>query len=238
MKLKLLSVLFIFGTLSAHAQGVTNDQTVQQQVQKATEFYYNTLGPQADIYFGREYTPYLFKMEGTPFFMVNELQDGWVSYKGHVYKGLRLQFDLNRNQIVILNKFNSTRTFLENKYLDSFYLGNSLFVKLEEDRKLNLYSSGFYEIMYRGAANLLVLRNKQMREVIKDNTLIRVFDSKDAYFIFKSGKYYAVENRSDVIRVLGDKVEKTMREQDVRFRRDNFEFALFTAVQVYDQLSK
>ncbi|MEO9210175.1 MAG: hypothetical protein ABI208_03705 [Ginsengibacter sp.] len=237
MKLKLLSVLCIIFGLTAQSQGVTDDGILNQQVKTASEFYYNTLGPQADIYYGRDYTPYLFKMEGTPFFMVNELQDGWVSYKGHVYNGIRLQFDVQRNQIVILNKFNSTRSYLENKYVDSFQVANHTFVKLQEDRKVNLYTSGFFEVLYRGPATLVTLRKKEIREVIKDNVLIRIFDPKDAYFIFKSGKYYAVENRNDVVRVLGDKVEKKMRDQDVRFRRDNFELALFIAVQVYDQLS-
>ena len=77
MKLKLLSVLCIIFGLTAQSQGVTDDGILNQQVKTASEFYYNTLGPQADIYYGRDYTPYLFKMEGTPFFMVNELQDGY-----------------------------------------------------------------------------------------------------------------------------------------------------------------
>lgn len=237
MRLKLVIIGLLVGIGAVKAQDdVTHVQ--KAPIQNAVNMYHQTLGSQAEVFYGADYTPYLFKMEGIPFFLSNTMFDGWAFYKGARYEGLRLQWDMHRDMVVVQNPFTSSRSVLHNEYLDSFQLGDDLFIHLKENRALNLYNSGFFQVLYRGAkVSVLALRRKQIREEIRDVTLYRIFDPYNSYYIFRNGKYYLVENKNDVTRVLGDKVEKKMREQDVRFRKDNFEYALYLAAQIYDQSS-
>lgn len=237
MRSVLLGIGLLLTHVVANAQEVTNGNT-ENSMQQVVNQFNQTLGTQADIYYGPDYTPYLFKMDGTPFYSSNVLFDGWVVYKGVRYEGLRMQLDLHRNMLVVQNPYTSSRNVLSNYYVDSFQLGSQTFVHFNENRALNLYKSGYFEVLYHGSKVMVyALRKKETREQIRDNILYRVFDQSTSYYIFKSGKFYLVDSRGDIVRVLGDKVDKKMKEQDVRVRKDNFEIALEIAAQIYDQLS-
>jgi len=198
------------------------------------------MGPQAAIYNGAEYVPFLFKREGTPFYESDIPVNGLVSYQHYLYNPIALQYDVSRGQVIILNYNQKTRLFLENSVIDSFYFAHHTFIRLEENASQNLTNTGFYEVLLNGNIKVLANRKKNFKETIKENQLVRIFNILDQFYIKKNGKYFEVKNQKDVFRVLGDKkneVKRQMRQQKIKFRQKYFEGGLLVAAKIYDQLT-
>ena len=114
-----------------------------------------------------------------------------------------------------------------------------IFIHLKEDHHQNLYTEGFYDLLDNGHVQLWARRTKTISENLDYNTVIRIFSSKDHFYIHKNGLYYLVTNKKDVFRLLNDNrhdLRKAMRQQHLKFRRKNFESALVKAIAIYNQL--
>jgi len=236
MKLLVSLFLFLFSFAQfSYCQQNSNDT----QLSRTLELYEHYMGPQAALYNGAEYVPFLFLKDGTPFYDSDTLKKGWISYHSFLYKNIPIQYDVVRDQVIILNFDAKSRLFLENSVIDSFHYGDHTFISLLPNISGTLNNVGFYEVLYSGEIAALALRKKNYRETIRDNQVVRIFFNTDRLFIKKNGKYFEVENQKDVLRVLGDKrndLRKHMREQKVKFGRKNFEEALLQTVKIYDQL--
>jgi hypothetical protein len=130
---------------------------------------------------------------------------------------------------------------MHNEFVDSFFLRGHNFIKLKEDHKQNLYSSGFFDLLYNGKnIQFLELRSKVRNPRIIGNVLITSFLDKNRFYIHKNGLYYLVSGKKDVFRVFSDKVsdlKKRMRQNHVKLKRKNFEFAAPKVAAIYDQLT-
>jgi hypothetical protein len=234
----LLLFLFSFAKFSYCQQNTGNIN--DNQVRNTLRLYENYMGPQAALYNGAEYVPFLFLKDGTPFYDSDTLKKGWISYEHFLYKNIPIQYDVSRDQVIILNFDAKSRLFLENSVIDSFHYGGHTFISLQRNVSETLNTGGFYEVLYSGDVSALALRKKNYRETIRDNQVVRVFFDTDKFFIKRNGKYFEVANQKDVLRVLGDKrndLKRHMREQKVKFGRKNFEEAFLQTVKIYDQLT-
>jgi hypothetical protein len=213
-----------------------NDTSSNAEINKSLELYDQYMGPQANIYNGGEYVPLLFKKEGTPFFDSDTLRRGWVSYENYIYRPIPIQYDVSKDQLIILNFDEKSKIFLQNNRVDSFHFGNHTFIRLKENPKQNLSNSGFYEISFDGNIQVLASRKKNIKETIQANEVVRIFNTTDRFYIKKNEKYYEVKNENDVFRVIGNRrneIKRALRQQKIKFR-NNFEEALITAAKIYD----
>ncbi|MDP4283776.1 MAG: hypothetical protein Q8891_05095 [Bacteroidota bacterium] len=210
------------------------------QVKQSIKSYDQYSGAEANIYNGKEYIPYIFNKEGSPFFEKDSLVNGWVSYGGHLYQPIRMQYDVARNQVVILNYDQNSKIYLRNEIIDSFHFLDHLFIPLKENLKENLDYTGFYDLLFNGNIRVLAIRQKSYKENIRDNELIRVFYGNDQFYIYKGDKYYKVKNKKEVFKIFSNKkkeIAKRLREQNVKFKKDDFEKALLIAATIYNQQS-
>lgn len=238
MKTLFACVLTMSFLNASMAQPFADSVTLNNQLKQAISYYDNAIGGQADIYNGEEYTPYLFKTTGIPFFNSETLKVGWVSYKGRVYNPLQIQYDVHRDQLVIMSANGYSKIVLDNKFVDSFYFSGQTFTKIKATASNNLPSSEFYNRLYNGTHKVLVIRKKSMREIIEYNRVVRVFDVKDRFFVWSSGNYIAVKNKKEVLSLFRSerrKIVREIRKKDVSFRKEGFEKALLLSVQLYDQ---
>lgn len=235
----LLLLCFLFLYFPSFSQGFNNDSfPINDQVKQAVQLYDQFSGAQANLYNGREYLPYIFKREGSPFFGSDTLTKGWICYEGRIYQPVSLQYDVARNQVVIANYDVRSKIFLRNEVIDSFHFLNHTFIRLKENYQQNLRNTGFYDQLYNGHIRVLAMRQKSIKEIIKENEIIRVFINQDRFYIQKAGTYYWVNKKNDVFRLLNDKkheIKSGMRQQKIKFGRQSFEEALITAVTIYDQ---
>jgi len=240
MKFFVVLLPCLFSLTASFSQGARPDSIINIQVKNAVDLYNTYTGGNAPIYNGKEYIYYHFIMEGDPFFITVELSNGWVGYAGRIYVPVRLGYDIQRNQVTIASADNFSRIVLNNELVDSFYFSGHTFIRLKEDYKQNLNTTGFYDLLYNGRMTLLARRIKLMEDVIKDNTVVHVFTEKDRFYIRKDGLYYLVSNKKEAFRLFADKqhqVKKMLRRAHIKINRKNFETGVQKAVEFYDQLT-
>lgn len=241
--MKILSFLLpiLFCLNFSYSQSVKRDSLSEIQLKNAISLYNHFSADNSPVYNGSEYIYYTFKMEGDPYFITGDLSKGWVSYSGRKYDSLSMMYDVARNQLIVAGPQQFSRIVLAEEYVDSFNLLGHTFIKLLEDHKENLYNTGYYDILYNGKTRLLARRIKLMDSPIKGNMIVRIFYSKDRFYIYKNGLYYLVNSKKDVYRLFKDKeyeIKKQLRKQHLKFRHKNFEQSLTIAVAYYDQLTK
>ena len=238
MKIILLTLLGLFTQTLTFSQGSKDPSLTDVQVKNTVELYNHFTGRNAPIFNGTDYLYYNFKMEGDPYFLTGQYTTGDLGYEGRIYNSVSLFYDIQRNQLVILNADSVSNIVLNNPLVDSFYLQGHTFISLNEDHKKNLYNTGFYDLLYNGHIQLLARRVKTMRDVIEDLSITRVFSSEDRYYIYKDGLYYLVSNQKDVFRLFPDKkheINRMLHREHLKLRKKTFEEALVKVTALYDQ---
>jgi len=234
--------LFLCGFLplaSSFSQNVKKDSISDLQIKNAIHLYDVYTDGNAPIFNGPEYIYYLFKMEGDPYFIKGAFSKGWIGYRGRVYNPVSMFYDIQRDQLVILNADSLSNIVMLNQFVDSFYLSGHTFISLKEDHKQNLFTTGFYDLLYNGHIQLLARRIKTMEDKIESSTIIRVFNTGDRFYIHKDGLYYRVTGKKDVFRLFADKkhdIKKMMRKNHIKLNRKTFESSLVKVTAFYDQL--
>lgn len=215
-------------------------QTTERSATEALNDLYNqTIDGTAFIYTGPEYMIQSFPKTGSPFFLLDSVENGSIRYAGQWYKNMPLQWDILQNYVLTkaLNGF--SKIILQNDLIDSFTIADHTIIKLKEDKSANLYNTDFYDALYRGAIEVYARRSKETFSTIKDERIIYHFKNKDKFYIKKNGIFYRVSNRREVIRILAahsSAINKEIRKEGLNWRK-NFEESLVTASQQYDQLT-
>jgi hypothetical protein len=242
MKISLL--FFLFSTLfycdNIFCQQLDKQSIADLQVSNAIELYDNYNSENAPLYTGEAYVFYTMRMEGSPYFKTGDFTTGWVSYKGRKYDSLKLLYDVTRNLLVTMYPNNIYFITIQNQFIDSFSLSGHKFISLEENHKENLYTSGFFDLLYNGNIRFLAKYSESLMTVIEGQVIVTKFMNRDRYYIHKEGLYYLVNNKKDVYRVFADKLhelKRMMRRNHVKLKRNNFETAMVKASAFYDQIT-
>ncbi|MEP6950354.1 MAG: hypothetical protein ABI863_13805 [Ginsengibacter sp.] len=235
-----LVLLFYFLCSQSFAQNFQNDTfLVKDGIKQSIELYDHFTAAQAAIYNGGEYVPYTFERTGSPFFDSDTLANGDIGYAGRIYHSIPMQYDVARNQVVILNYDRLSKIILQNDIVDSFHFLNYTFIHLNKDPKQNLNSTNLYQLLFNGHIQVLARRKKIFEDTFKEDEILRVFHSEDLFYIHKGDTYYAANNKKDVYSIFKDKqheIRTLMRQQKIRFGKKNFNEALLAAARIYDQL--
>jgi hypothetical protein len=242
--MKLFVLLFVFTTIicckQVFSQNSEKENIANLQIANAINLYNHYNADYAPVYNGKAYIYYSMKMEGSPYFKSGDFSKGWVSYKGRKYDSLNLIYDITRNMLVTLYPDNVSSIIIQNQFIDSFYLQGHTFVALTENHKQNLYNSGFYDLLYNGNLQFLMLRRESLLTKIEGFEVVTQFLNRSRFYIHKNGLYYLVSNKKDVYRLFNDKLhnlKRMMRRNHIRLKKKNFETALIKVTAFYDQLS-
>ena len=241
MRMKLICLLFCFlcVSYSSFSQSFEADTiSINDQVKQSVQLYDHFIGAEGNLYNGRDYISYDFKEEGIPFFLSDTLSRGWISYQGRLYMQIPLQYDIVRNQVVIINYNRRYKIVLQNDLIDSFHLLNHTFLRLKINPEQNLDNTTFYDLLYNGHIRILAIREKRINEIIKEGEIVQVFYKQERFYVYKMDNYYLVNSRKDIFRLFNEKkhqIKSMMRRQKIKFRRNNFEKALVVAATIYDQ---
>ena len=239
MKILLLLIPVFFFHSSSFSQSV-NDSISDVQINNAISLYNHFTGEEKPVYNGTQYLYYTFKMEGDPYFITGDFSNGWIEYKGRKYDSLSIMYDVQRNKVVIYGSNHLETIVLENDFIDSFGLLGHKFIKLYENHEQNLYSGGFYDLLYNGHIRFLAKRIKTREPKIQGDVLTYYFYPKDRYYIYKDSLYYQVSNKKDVFHLFKNNVhtiKKMMRKEHLKFRRKNFEETMIKVAPFCDQLT-
>jgi hypothetical protein len=239
MKFLLLFIPGLFYFITSFSQSINNDSLTDLQQENVINLYNRYTDGNAPIYNGSEYIDFTSKLEGDPFFAANDNPYGWISFEGIKYQPLLMQYDITRDEVVILFPDSISRVVLHNEFIDSFYLARHTFIRLKENQEQNLANTGFYDLLYNGKVRLFARRVKTMEDDIKSNVAGKVFFISNRYYLFRNGLYYLIDNKKDVFRFMGDKshqIKLLMRQDHLKFHRIDFESVLTKVIALYDQI--
>jgi hypothetical protein len=241
--MKLIVPLFFITLIcckQVYSQNTEKENVATLQIKNAIELYNHYNADYIPVYNGEAYIFYTMKMEGSPYFQKDEFSKGWVSYKGRKYDSLKLMYDISRNQLVTMYPDNISFITIQNQFMDSFYLLGHTFIFLKENHKVNLYDSGFYDLLYNGKVQFLGRYAESLLTTIQIDVLVTNFIKHNHFYVHKEGLYYLVSNKKEVYRVFADKLhelKRMMRRNHIKLRRKNFGTVMVKVTAFYDQLT-
>lgn len=127
-----------------------------------------------------------------------------VYYKGRLYNGVRIKYDLWRDVVVTLREDGFTPMMLPPAYLDSFVLFNRTFYRLR--KSTDNIPDGYYEILYAdGVGSKLVAHYSKsvMSKMYVNGGLYDVVHTRTDYNFSYKGKWHTVNKVADLREILG-----------------------------------
>lgn len=223
-----LSLISTFISLSCFAQSIYKNSPSND----LNAFYNQHIGKAALLFSGPSYVTQTYPMQGSPFLASDTLTLGWISYDGHYYNNILLQWDILQNYVLTKSLAGYDKMILRTELIDSFSFAGHLVKFIPRNLDHNLMNEGLYEVLYAGATSLIARRRKESKERIDDKKVIYEMIDKSRYYINKKGIYYQVSNKKDLAALLTKdmpEIKKAVRKNKLKWRK-NLEQVLILAV--------
>ena len=228
--LKTLSCLLI--SISSFAQPATVDTSHSLPATRAAIFYQSYIGPDAAIYNGYAYQPRYQGLQGSPYFLTENLTEGSLTYEGLSYIHIPLLYNQLLDEAIIANPAGELIALSRDK-LQQFTYSNHTFIHLSQN-----IPAGYYEVLRSGYTTLLVRHTKKIVEKIESGDLHHYINSAEDYYVGKQTHYYPIDSENSLLNLLGDKKKELgqfLKAQNIRFKKDR-ETAMTEIIDYYNQL--
>lgn len=227
---------------AAYGQDAAVDTSIRQSaIREAVAAYQKVIGPQARLFNGSEYIHFPFKFdEGSPYFLSDSLQTGYVIYDGVRFDRVPLLYDQVRDQLITMEDGNFFKIYLVNEKVTAFSILEHTFIRIVPDSlHKSVLSAGFYDRYYQGKTGVYVKTVKLLQENTNSDGLKHNINTATRYYVLKDGKYHPVKKEKSVLALLGDKkkeVRQYLRKNKIRYRKDRAT-AIARTMAYYDQLT-
>ncbi|OIN57546.1 hypothetical protein [Arsenicibacter rosenii] len=222
------------------AQSLPADSVFREQARSAVVTQYNkVMNQQSAIYNGNEYIQHDFRIKVHPYFQVDSLQKGSVTYYSVDYNDIPMGYDIVRDELFIRHLDGGYRMRLNSEKVDRFTINGHQFVRLTGDSLVGV-RTGFYDLLYSGRTQLLSRRVKVVLEDISTGVYKAEYLSKDEYWIRRDQRYFPVKTLGGALSVYGDKkkeLRKLLRAERIKFK-ENKEKTLVLLAREYDALTR
>jgi hypothetical protein len=203
--------------LSPAAEREAPDTPISPAAAKAALYYQSYIGPDAAIYNGCVYQPNYLGVEGSPYFLSDNLTQGTVVYEGLTYTHQLLLYNTVLDQLVLADPKGRLLSLSPEK-VSLFTMNSHTFVHLSA----NNIRTGYYELLRSGYATLLVRHTKRLEEKL-GGEVHRHITTNENYYIYKQGHYYPFGSMGGLVGLLADKKQELghyRRSAHIRFRKD------------------
>jgi hypothetical protein len=232
--LLLLPCLFIQGV---HAQHTPSDPA-DAAIQHAISVYAKAAGPQSPLYNGVQYRRYPdYIHNGHPFFKVDSLINGTVTFDGVTFENVRLQYDEVKDQLITTDLQGDNLVLLPAEQVSSFSIGPHVFTNTTEV----MGTAGYYRLIYNGPSTILAKEVKSIQVKpgrTTSETERSVYSNTDYYLKTPKG-YRKIDRLNTFLSLMGSKrkaVAEFIRKNRLRYRTDR-EHLYLQAATYYDQLT-
>ena len=234
--------LVLFGFLSfvcisqIRAQQSSDSVLYAQSVSKIHQVYINEIGDNAQIYHGSEYIRNGQKAAGFPYYESDSMVAGSVSYQGTKYQNQNFFYNMVSDELVINNFEHNALITLATEKIDSFSIGDHVFVRLESKNSNGLTKDGFYDLMYFGEPGFYVRREKRLD--MGSGGAEPKYAQFNYYFVKIKNAYYAVDSKKSLLALLNDKedvLKKYIRAHKLNFKK-HLESSLVLTTIYYSSL--
>jgi hypothetical protein len=220
-KLSALALTLLVGQ-GAFAQPAAPDTAAYQQaVQAAVASYHQTMNSAADLYNGVEHMRYQPSIEGIPYYLADEWQNGTVEYNGIVYRDVPIKYDQVKDQVVVKHPNGFSSFSLFSPRVKYFTLGDATFVYIPEGNK-TAPAPGFYQQLRSGVLTVLAKRSKWINEQIEYGKMEWKFETVNKYYVLKDGVYYSPKNESTLLALTGERkreAKQALQKAGIRFKK-------------------
>lgn len=239
--LVLLSILSILFHSEILAQ--TSDSTIKKSLNtQVGTFYPNQFESSYPLYNGTQYYPYPFKLNsGIRNFLSEKLEPSTIIYDGMTYKNVPSMYDLVDGSLVIQHFDKFYLIQLHSERVESFAILGHTFIWLNTDSIKSTLAVGFYDLLYDGKLQLLAKRSKTLEEKALSSGLERNINEFNKYYIKKEGIYYAIDGKSDLLKLLKTQdrlIAKFIKSQNLKFNKNHIEASILSTVRYYNQTVK
>ncbi|MEO8887659.1 MAG: hypothetical protein ABI367_16460 [Mucilaginibacter sp.] len=169
------------------------------------------------------------------------MQNAYLSYDGADLYNIPVLYDLSRQMIVIKDVDGASYLSLLNTKLNKFIIANHTFIKILADSTQTTLKTGFYDLLYNGQTQLLVLREKKADQEKSGVTIQNFFTPNNYIYLHKNDTYYSISSKGDILKLLKDKkkvLNQYIRTNDLSFGKDEKEQSIVRLLNYYDQLTR
>ena len=240
-----LLVVFILLCLATPAIGQftqPDSSFVQSAQDEAINSYEQTLHEQAHVYEGNEYLAHDHRIKIHPYYKIDTLQKGTITYNGVLYQDVPMLYDIVREELAVQPPGGGYRIRLRNDYVSDFALGSHQFSRLGSDSSSTAgIPVGYYEILNEGRVKALAHRIKTVYEDISSGKYQAEYLLKDRFYIQKGGVYYEVRNKRSMLSLFPEQAKalrKYIRVNKLKFKDDQREEAVSRITKRYEELTQ
>ncbi len=233
-----IGLLFQFFCISkTYSQQFTDSVLRLESVHNIRQNYLIGIGDNAEIYHGSEYIRNGIKAVGFPFFETDGMVPASVSYQGNTYFNLNLYYNLVSDEIIISNYAHNALIALPYDKIDSFTIGNHVFISLNTKDFTGLFNDGFYEQLFSGETAIYAKREKKL--VIGTGSEENKYIQYDNFFIKLKNVFYKVDGKNSLLELFKDQepaLKKYIRTHKLNFKK-KLESSLVLTTIYYSQLT-
>ncbi|HVU58322.1 MAG TPA: hypothetical protein VHD83_24845 [Puia sp.] len=234
----LLCFLFPAGIRAQFSQ---NDSLIESTAyNNAVSLYHAYLKPEPGLFRGKRYREYSYQLaEGHPFFGDGKMHKGSVLYDSVLYQDLMLWYDMVKDQLVMTSPYGAYKIYLIGNQVDSFTIGDHIFIHQKDSLNPSAPRRGFYEQLYKGQISVLKKNKKVIHEDLQLSGVRQFIDSSLSYYIKKGDTYYSIGNKRSLSHALKDRskdLNKFLRQNKLKVRKD-LENTLIKVAAWYDGLN-
>lgn len=188
--------------------GVMENHTFDERFLDVYQSYTQEQGKAQQIFNGPEYVSVDINIKGHPFFLQKTFHSGRIKYDGEIYIGIEMGFDIHRGELAVVyydenDNFSLIRIFSKN--VNGFSFNGHRFVRLEKEKFPELFTTGFYEILYDGLLKVFALHVKKIRPTNEGIYRYQFVDNSVIY-IFKDQVFHKIGSKKALLGLL--EVEK------------------------------
>lgn len=236
LKLACIGVLIAFN-IPVYAQNSLSTDTLSSAF--ARSLFAKANASQSRLNNGREYVPTNPRVKGHPFFQTNAWTEGNIIYDGAEFNNVKMLYDLEKDEVVVLNFLLPNKLSLVKQKVESFRIHQHHFIYLKTDSLNKESSGGFYDLLYDKGLAVLAKRKKEVK-VINNTNRDASFIVTDEYYFLKDETLHPVKTLGSILKLLNltkASIQQHLRNNGIIFRNDP-EKAMVSIASYYDLLNK
>lgn len=187
------------------------------------QLYIDSAKENLRLYNGTEFTAAYRSSLGHPFYEYSDPQTGKILYDGILYPGIKLLYDIIRDEVIFINEFKNLNIKLIPQKISWFTLQDHRIVQLFRDSNtVNFPGNGFYEQLHDGTISVFRKSKKQLYEPTRQDESAK-FVQYDLYYVRKNNTYYQIDNKRSLLAVCSDQksdVSKFIQKEKLNFKKD------------------
>jgi hypothetical protein len=234
----IFTVLIPFLVFHASAQQPSDSAAFNSSVSNIRRLYFSQIGDNAQIYHGTEYIRNGAKATGFPYLQADSMLWGTIYYQGSMYPPIKLYYNLVSDDLIIYDFSGGALINLSSEKVDSFSIGQHLFIRLFGTNSNGLTAGGYYEQLVAGEPALYARRVKTLKDVTGSEESKYV--QTDYYFVRMNSVYYEVRSKNSILDLFKDKYDpmKTFIHSNKLDFKKNAEQALAESTIYYFRLKQ